>query len=91
MVFGAPLTFGVALSCCLMVARQVYVANLADDCQMRVARPFGVAIAICVIGTLVIGIFPRPVVALGKKAATVPHVPGRDSSKHSVALWAVVW
>jgi NADH-quinone oxidoreductase subunit N len=79
LVFVGALTSVIALYYYLMVARQVYIADPADDRRMPIARPLGLAIALCVIGTLVIGIYPRPFVALGAKAAEWLNAPMRHN------------
>jgi NADH-quinone oxidoreductase subunit N len=67
-VIGA-LTSVIALYYYLMVARQVYINAPEDDRRLTVARPLRLAIAICVAGILVIGIYPRPWIDLGDRAA----------------------
>jgi len=69
LVLLGALTSVIALYYYLMVARQVYIADPADTRRLTVAPALGLALAICVIGTLVIGIYPRPWVALGEQAA----------------------
>jgi NADH-quinone oxidoreductase subunit N len=59
----------VALYYYLMVALQVYIRDPEDDRRMPVARPMSLAIGICVVGTLAIGIYPRPWVDMGNVAA----------------------
>jgi NADH-quinone oxidoreductase subunit N len=88
LVFVGALTSVIALYYYLMVARQVYIADPADptdDRRMTVARPLGLAISLCVIGTLVIGIYPRPFIALGEKAAASLHTATQVLGKHSEA------
>lgn len=63
-VVGALISV-VSLYYYLMVARQVYINDPADDRRLPVARPLGIALAVCVAGTLAIGIYPRPWVELG--------------------------
>lgn len=65
----------VALYYYLMVALQVYIRDPEDDRRMPVARPLSLAIAVCVIGTLFIGIYPAPFVRLGEQAANALHAP----------------
>lgn len=69
LVLLGALTSVIALYYYLMVARQVYICDPEDDRRLPVARPLGLAIAVCVVGTLGIGIYPRPWVALGERAA----------------------
>lgn len=69
LVFIGAITSVIALYYYLMVARQVYIRDPEDDRRMVVARPLGLAMAICIVGTLFIGIYPRPFVELGEKAA----------------------
>lgn len=69
LVLLGALTSVIALYYYLMVARQVYIADPADDRRLRVAPSLALAIAICIVGTLAIGIYPRPWVAFGQKAA----------------------
>ena len=85
LVFVGALTSVIALYYYLMVARQVYIADPAADRRMTVAGPLGLALSLCVIGTLAIGIYPRPFVALGEKAATALHVATQDFGKHTEA------
>lgn len=70
LVLLGALTSVIALYYYLMVARQIYIADPADDRRMPVARPLGLAISLCVLGILVIGVYPRPWVALGDTAAS---------------------
>src|SRR5262249_50874430 len=58
----------VALHYYLMVALQVYIRDPEDDRRLNVSRPLGIAIAICLAGTLAIGIYPKPAVLLGRSA-----------------------
>jgi NADH-quinone oxidoreductase subunit N len=67
-ILGALISV-VALYYYLMVALQVYIRDPEDDRRMPVARPMSLAIGICVVGTLVIGIYPRPWVDMGITAA----------------------
>ena len=94
LVFLGAITGVIALYYYLMVARQVHIADPADpadDRRMSVARPLSLAISICVIGTLAIGIYPRPFVALGEKAATIPahSVPGSRQAHRSARTAAL--
>jgi NADH-quinone oxidoreductase subunit N len=75
LVLIGALTSVVALYYYLMVARQVYISDPTDDRRMTVARPLSLALAVCVLGTLVIGIYPRPWVALGEQAALALRTP----------------
>jgi len=59
----------IALYYYLIVARQVYIRDPEDDRRLPVARPLGLAIAVCVLGTLIIGIYPAPWVRMGARAA----------------------
>ncbi len=69
LVLLGALTSVIALYYYLMVACQVYIRDPEDDRRLPVARSLNLAIAVCVLGTLVIGIYPRPWIALGEKAA----------------------
>src|SRR5687768_13362973 len=68
LVFIGAITSVIALYYYLMVALQVYIRDPEDERRLQVARPLTVAIAVCVIGTLAIGIYPRPWVELGNAA-----------------------
>jgi NADH-quinone oxidoreductase subunit N len=85
LVLLGAITSVIALYYYLMVARQVYIADPADERRFPIARPLSVAISLCVIATLVIGIYPRPFVALGERAATSLHVPAQDLGKRTEA------
>jgi NADH-quinone oxidoreductase subunit N len=67
-VIGA-LTSVISLYYYLMVALQVYIRDPEDDRRMPVPAPLGVAVGICVLATIVIGIYPRPLITLGERAA----------------------
>lgn len=67
-VIGA-LTSVISLYYYLMVVLQVYIRDPEDERRMPVSAPLGVAVGICVLATIVIGIYPRPLVALGERAA----------------------
>jgi NADH-quinone oxidoreductase subunit N len=67
-VVGA-LTSVIALYYYLMVARQVYISPPEDDRRLPVASPIAVALSVCVALILAIGLYPRPWVALGDRAA----------------------
>ncbi len=71
----------VALYYYLMVALQVYIRDPEDDRRLFVSRPLGIAIALCVIGTLAIGIYPRPFVQLGRTAELALNGLPRDRLK----------
>ena len=58
----------IALYYYLMVALQVYIKDPADDRRLPVARPLIASIAVCILGTLAIGVYPRPWVELGNTA-----------------------
>lgn len=79
LVLIGALTSVIALYYYLMVARQVYIRDPEDERRMTVARPLALALAVCVIGTLVIGIYPRPWVALGERAALSLQIGSRPS------------
>lgn len=88
LVLLGALTSVIALYYYLMVARQVYIADPADTRRLTVSRPLGLALTVCVIGTLVIGIYPRPWVALGEQAAKalLTPAPFRQSVQGRPAL-----
>jgi NADH-quinone oxidoreductase subunit N len=67
-ILGA-VTSVVALYYYLIVALQVYIKDPVDDRRVGVSQPLGLAIALCVAATLALGIFPRPLVDLGSRAA----------------------
>jgi NADH-quinone oxidoreductase subunit N len=69
LVLLGALTSVIALYYYLMVARQVYIQDPQDERTLPMARSLGLAIAVCVVGTLVIGLYPRPWVEMGEKAA----------------------
>jgi NADH-quinone oxidoreductase subunit N len=69
LVLVGALTSVIALYYYLMVACQVYIRDPEDNRRLPVAGSLGLAIALCVIGTLAIGIYPRPWIAFGEKAA----------------------
>jgi proton-translocating NADH-quinone oxidoreductase chain N len=69
LVLIGALTSVIALYYYLMVARQVYINDPQDDRRMPVSRPIGLALTLCTLGTLVIGIYPRPWITLGEEAA----------------------
>ena len=69
LVLIGALTSVIALYYYLMVARQLYIRDPADERSISVAVPLRLAIALCVAGTLAIGIYPRPWVELGEFAA----------------------
>jgi NADH-quinone oxidoreductase subunit N len=68
-VLGA-VTSVVALYYYLMVALQVYIRDPVDDRPISAPRAVGLALGICVIATLALGIYPRPLVDLGERAAS---------------------
>lgn len=59
----------VALYYYLRVALEAYIKEPDDSSRIAVARPVSIALAVCVVGTIAIGVFPRPFVQLGEKAA----------------------
>jgi len=69
LVLLGALTSVISLYYYLMVALQVYIRDPEDERRLPVARPLGLAMAVCVIGTLAIGVYPRPWVEIGRKAA----------------------
>lgn len=69
LVLLGALTSVIALYYYLMVALQVYIRDPEDDRRMVVARPLSAAIALCILATLAIGIYPRPWITYGQKAA----------------------
>jgi NADH-quinone oxidoreductase subunit N len=75
LVLVGALTSVIALYYYLMVALQVYIRDPEDDRRMPVARPLGIAIAICVIGTIAIGVYPRPWVEMGERASAALQNP----------------
>src|SRR6185369_2303173 len=58
LVLVGALVSVVALYYYLMVALQVYIRDPEDDRRMTVSRPLGIAISLCLAGTLFIGIYP---------------------------------
>lgn len=68
-VIGA-ITSVIALYYYLMVALQVYFRDPEDDRRMTLSAPLATAIAICAAATILIGVYPRPWVELGMKAAS---------------------
>lgn len=52
---------------------------------MQTARPLGLALTLLVIGTLVVGIYPRPFVALGQRAAISLHLSNQDLAANHLA------
>jgi NADH-quinone oxidoreductase subunit N len=85
LVLLGALTSVVSLYYYLMVALQVYIRDPADDRKLPINRPLALAVGICVLGTLVIGIYPRPWVELGQRAATSAFIGAGDKSKADVA------
>src|SRR5581483_6609894 len=69
LVLIGALTSVIALYYYLMVTRQVYIQDPQDERTLPMARSLGLAIAVCVVGTLVIGLYPRPWVEMCEKAA----------------------
>jgi NADH-quinone oxidoreductase subunit N len=67
-ILGALVSI-VSLYYYLIVALQVYIRDPADDRRMPVARPLGIAIALCVAGTIAIGVYPKPWIEIGERAA----------------------
>jgi len=59
----------VALYYYLRVALEAYIKDPEDDTRLSVSRPVSVALAACVLGTIAIGVYPKPWVALGEHAA----------------------
>lgn len=72
----------IALYYYLMVVKQIYIHDPADDRRIAVARPLGIAMTICTIAILAIGIYPRPVIEIGEKAtASMTAVSGTITAK----------
>jgi NADH-quinone oxidoreductase subunit N len=69
LVLLAALISVVSLYYYLMVALQVYIKDPADNRRMKISSPLMAAISICILMILVIGVYPRPWVAMGEKAA----------------------
>ncbi len=71
----------VALYYYLRVALEAYIKDPDDASPLPLARPVGVALAVCVLGTIAIGVYPRPWVSLGEQAAKAlaPSLPARAS------------
>ncbi len=67
-VVGAVISV-VALYYYLRVALEAYIRDPDDPTPIHVARPLGIALAICVAMTVAIGVYPRPWIALGERAA----------------------
>jgi len=67
-VVGAAMSV-VALYYYLRVALEAYIREPDDPTPIRVAPPLAGALAVCVLGTVAIGAYPRPWVALGERAA----------------------
>jgi NADH-quinone oxidoreductase subunit N len=59
----------VALYYYLRVALEAYIREPDDPSPIRVAPPLAVALAVCVVGTIAIGVYPRPFVSIGERAA----------------------
>lgn len=59
----------IALYYYLRVALEAYIRDPDEDTPIRVPAPLAVALAVCVIATVSIGVYPRPWVALGERAA----------------------
>ncbi len=72
----------------LMVALQVYIRDPEDDRRLPTAGPLQVAIGLCVLGVLAIGIYPAPWVRLGAQAATAlqprPGLPAPTASRPAI-------
>jgi NADH-quinone oxidoreductase subunit N len=66
---GAVLTV-VALYYYLIVARKMYIDPPEVNTPIRVPGPLGVAIAVCVVGVVGIGVYPGPWVALVTRIAS---------------------
>lgn len=58
----------VALYYYLRVALESYIREPDTLEPLPVARPLAVALAVCIIGTLIIGVYPKPFVQLGERA-----------------------
>lgn len=67
-VLGA-LTSVVALFYYLMVALEVYIRDPEDDRPLPTPRPLGLALTLCIAATLILGIYPRPLVDMAARAA----------------------
>ena len=59
----------VALYYYLRVALEAYIRDPEDDTPVRVPGPLAVALGVCVLATVAIGVYPRPWVTLGERAA----------------------
>ena len=71
-ILGAAVSV-IALYYYLMVSMQSYIRDPEDSSPIRVSRPLGLAIAICVVGTLAIGVYPKPFIHLGDRAISALH------------------
>jgi NADH-quinone oxidoreductase subunit N len=58
----------VALYYYLRVALEAYIKDPDDDTRLSVPRPVSIALAACVLGTVAIGVYPKPWVTLGERA-----------------------
>lgn len=67
-VAGAAISV-IALYYYLRVALEAYILEPEDPTPLPVSRPLALALMVCVVGTIVIGIFPGPFVKLGEIAA----------------------
>lgn len=69
LVLLGAITSVIALYYYLLVALAVYIQDPPDDRRLRVSSPLGFSIAFCVLLTIVIGVYPRPWVQIGQRAA----------------------
>lgn len=81
LVLVGAITSVIALYYYLMVALQVYIRDPADDRRMSLSAPLATAIAVCAAATLLIGVYPRPWVELGAKAASPIHISTNESPR----------
>jgi len=65
---GAGLSV-IALYYYLRVALVAYILDPITDTPLRIGRPVVVALAVCVIGTIAIGVYPRPWIEVGERAS----------------------
>jgi NADH-quinone oxidoreductase subunit N len=75
----------IALYYYLRVALEAYIRDPDDDSPIKVAPPLAAAIALCVVMTVAIGVYPRPWVALGERAATALYGTAGTARKTTAA------
>jgi NADH-quinone oxidoreductase subunit N len=83
-VIGA-ITSVVSLYYYLMVALQVYIRDPADERRLPVPRSLGIAIGACAAVTLLIGLYPRPLIELGRRAAVSALSPSSSNGSDSTS------